>query len=139
MDRDFAILNQLDETHVKQLQTLYRQTWWANQRELDDIFTMLEHSDYNFGLVHAHTGLLVGYARVLTDRVYKAMIYDLILDEDYRGRGLGKHLLTTILNHPDLCQVNHVELYCHPEMKNWYRQWGFEDTDESVALVRCIR
>lgn len=47
-------------------------------------------------------GEQVGFSRVVTDKTEFASLWDVFVDEPYRGRGLGKALLKYIFNHPDL-------------------------------------
>jgi GNAT superfamily N-acetyltransferase len=44
----------------------------------------------------------IGFARVITDCSTFGYLGDVFIDEAYRGRGLGKWLIQTILAHPDL-------------------------------------
>jgi len=39
---------------------------------------------------------MVEFARVLTDKVFKTEIYDVIVEESQRGKGLGRRLLEEI-------------------------------------------
>ncbi|HEU5280961.1 MAG TPA: GNAT family N-acetyltransferase [Gammaproteobacteria bacterium] len=47
-------------------------------------------------------GEQVGFSRVITDKTEFASLWDVFVDEPYRGRGLAKALLSYIFNHPDL-------------------------------------
>jgi GNAT superfamily N-acetyltransferase len=57
-----------------------------------------------FGLYDAGDNML-GFARVLTDKVVFAYLMDLFIFEKHRGIGLGKQLVKHILEQPDLRQV----------------------------------
>jgi N-acetylglutamate synthase-like GNAT family acetyltransferase len=48
---------------------------------------------------------LVGFGRVLTDFVYRATIWDVIVDKAYQKQGIGTEIVRRILNHPRLKQV----------------------------------
>ncbi len=48
----------------------------------------------------------VGFLRAVTDRATFAWICDVVVDEAYRGRGIGKRLMETALGHPDLRSTN---------------------------------
>lgn len=47
-------------------------------------------------------GEQVGFSRVVTDKTEFASLWDVFVDEPYRGQGVGKALLKYIFNHPDL-------------------------------------
>src|ERR1043165_1652105 len=42
----------------------------------------------------------IGLARVVTDRSTYAYLCDVYVLEDYRGQGLGKWLIKTVMSHP---------------------------------------
>ena len=134
---DFEPIERLTEEQVGQLHRLYQGEWWTRGRSLEDVCRMLEHTDLTLGLREKATGRLAAFARVLTDRVYKAFIFDVIVDPAYRGRGLGIRIMESVLGHPDLARVRHLELYCHREMFPFYRRWGFtEDVGETILMRR---
>jgi predicted GNAT family N-acyltransferase len=76
---------------------------------------------------------------VLTDRVYKALIFDVIVAQTHRKAGLGRRLIQYVLDHPMLAQVAHVELYCRPELISFYEQWGFAAPGPEVNFMRMTR
>jgi predicted GNAT family N-acyltransferase len=79
---------------------------------------------------------LVGFARVLTDFVYEALVLDVIVAEDLRGTGLGAALMNAIVNHPRLALVRTIELACQPELVSFYERWGFTDKVGRSRLMR---
>lgn len=69
-------------------------------------------------------GRQVGFARVITDRATYAYLCDVFIVEDYRGRGLGKRLLETIMSHPDLQGLRRWSLLTR-DAHGLYRRFGF--------------
>jgi GNAT superfamily N-acetyltransferase len=66
-------------------------------------FSVVEKSIENslcFGVYDL--GRQVGFARVVTDLATIAYIGDVFILEHYRGRGLGKKLIKTLMDHPEL-------------------------------------
>lgn len=83
---------------------LYQQAPWAKGRTIEDAREMLRHTDV---AVTAWDGdLLVGFGRVLTDYVYRATIWDVIVDKGYQSQGIGADIVQRILNHPRLKKSN---------------------------------
>ncbi len=129
-------VSQLTQDQVNDLVALYQSEWWTKGRRTEDVRRMLDHSDLLFGCCEPGTEQLVAFARVLTDRVYKAIIFDVIVAESFRGTGLGRHLMQTIVGHPELRRVQHLELYCLPELIPFYRQFGFTDDLGTLTFMR---
>jgi len=78
---------------------------------------------------------LAAFARVLTDWVYRAIVFDVIVATDYRGRGLGATLVEHITTHPRLAQVECIQLFCTPDMQPFYQKYGFSQA-EQLLMVR---
>jgi len=133
---DHHLIHQLTDAQINDLHALYQNEWWTRGRELEDIRQMLAHSDCVFGVEDDRTCELLAFARVLTDRTYKALIFDVIVAPYCRDHGLGKLLMEAILGHPDLAQVRHFELYCLPEMAPFYERWHFTTEVSGVQLMR---
>jgi len=131
----YHFVEQIDDRLRGDLMELYRHEWWTNQRRDEDVARMLQHTDLVVG-VCSDDGRLVGFTRVLTDRVFKAVIFDVIVARDHRGDGLGKRLIDYVLDHPMVAAVRHVELYCKPEMIPFYEKWGFTAPGDDVNFLR---
>ena len=54
----------------------------------------------NFGLFH--NGEQIGFARVISDFSTIAYLGDVYVLDKYRGQGLSKKLMDTVMNHPNL-------------------------------------
>ena len=132
----YEFQSQMSERHVNELHILYQSEWWTRGRTLDDVKTMLESSNRIFALCDTSNGRLVAFARVLTDGVFKAFIFDVIVAADVRNEGLGRRLIEAIADCPDLKDVRHFELYCLPELVPFYQKMGFFTDVSGVCLMR---
>jgi GNAT superfamily N-acetyltransferase len=81
---------------------LVNDSYWANTRTLSEVQKTIQCS-ICFGVYDG--GRQIGFARVLTDHVVVAYLFDVFIVADYRGRGLGKWLVGCVLSHPDLLGV----------------------------------
>jgi predicted N-acetyltransferase YhbS len=86
---------------------------------------MLEGSDLVLSAV-APDGALAGFIRAITDGVYRATIFDVIVHHDWRRHGLGAELIQRAHDHPVLAGCRRVELICLEEMVPWYERFGYE-------------
>jgi predicted GNAT family N-acyltransferase len=121
---------------VEQLWHMYQAEWWSCGREIEDIRRAVQHSDLIFAFCDSETGRLAAFARVLTDYVYKAVIFDVIVDRRHRATGVGRLLLEAITSHPALQFVEHMELYCRPELVAFYKKWGFAAELGELCFMR---
>ena len=70
---------------LEQLGRLFRQQPWTCDRTAARVARMLEHTALH---VSAYDGrLLVGFARAVTDRVYRAIIDDVVATTWFEGAG----------------------------------------------------
>jgi predicted GNAT family N-acyltransferase len=135
----YRLIERLEDSHVRELVALYQNEWWSKARKLDDVRSMLAHSDLVFGLVETSSNRLVGFARVLTDRVYRATLFDVIVAGDSRGNELGKLLMDAVTTHPDLATIESLELHCLPELEPFYAKWGFAHNTTGTSTLRRRR
>ncbi len=75
------------------------ESYWAKTRTLEQTQTAIANS-ICFGLFVDQRQ--IGFARVVTDRATFAYLGDVFVIEEFRGRGLSKWLMATIISHPEL-------------------------------------
>jgi predicted GNAT family N-acyltransferase len=122
------------EVSPEEVLALFKSAWWTASRDLDGVNRMLERSDVVFAL--RVEDRLAGFARVLTDGVYLAMVLDVIVAPQHRGRGFGAALMEAIVNDPNVSGARSVELVCQPDLMPFYRRWGFSDEVGRSRLMR---
>jgi ribosomal protein S18 acetylase RimI-like enzyme len=111
----------------EQLLILFQQAPWAKGRTLNDARDMLRHTDV--ALCAWDGDHLVGFGRVLTDFVYRATIWDVIVDEAYQKQGIGAEIVQRILHHP---RLKKVELFwlC-TRRPGFYEKLGFSSKEQT--------
>jgi GNAT superfamily N-acetyltransferase len=86
-----------DQAERVDLDTTYAlvvgQGYWANSRSRETVAASIPGS-WVFGVYDG--GTQIGFARAVTDRATFAWICDVIIDEAYRGQGIGSWLMRTI-------------------------------------------
>lgn len=114
-----------------QLLRLYTQAPWAGGRTHEDIREMLVQTDLTLSAWDGER--LVGFGRALTDYVYRASIWDVLVDEAYQGQDVGTEIMQRILHHPSL---KRVELFwlCTRDKQTFYEKLGFS-TNEQTGMV----
>ena len=83
-------------------------------------------------------GAQVGFARAVTDRATFAWIADVFVLPEYRGHGLGRFVVSTLLAHPDLQGLRRM-LLATADAHELYRSYGFEDLDDPSRFLGVRR
>ena len=105
---------------------LSSKSYWAKGRSLDNVKKSIDNS-MCFGLYN-NTGQLLGFARVVTDKVAFAYLMDVFILEEHRGKGLGEKLVKHIFEHPEL-QVK-FWLLGTVNAHGFYKKFGFTELPE---------
>jgi GNAT superfamily N-acetyltransferase len=101
---------------------LSQRSYWAKGRSREKIVKSIQNS-LCFG-VYTDTGEQAGFARVLSDYAVFAWIMDVFILEKFRKLGLGKLLMKTIIEHPDLQGLERWGLGTK-DAHGLYEQFGF--------------
>lgn len=97
---EFLISTDRDKLDVPLIHSfLCNDTYWAKGIPFSTVERSLQHS-LCFGLYHEQRQ--IGFARVITDYTTFAYLADVFIIPAYRGQGLSKWLVKTILSHPEL-------------------------------------
>jgi predicted GNAT family N-acyltransferase len=131
---NYTIVHQLTENQILELVDLYQYEFWSKGRTYPDVAKMISASNIIIALIDEDERL-IGFSRVLTDFVYRATIYDVIIKSTHRSQGLGAKLIDAIIHHPQLLIVEQLALYCLPEMTPFYERWGFTSTTHKFEFM----
>ena len=132
---NYQVVNQLNETQISQLVELYKNEFWSKNRTYQGVVKMLAASDIIIALINQEKEL-IGFCRILTDFVYRGVLYDVIIKSNYRTMGFGAKLLNEVINHHQLKEVENIALFCLPEMIPFYQNWGFTDVVKLELMYR---
>lgn len=138
MINKFTIVENLNSDQIEQLLALFHKMWWSTDRTREEVTTLLK-SCLVFAVIDEQSKKLIGFARVLTDNMRYAYIYDVMTEEQYRGLGLGKMIMQHIINHPKLTGIKYIELTCAPDMEKYYEKFGFKLDFGNVISMRYTK
>jgi GNAT superfamily N-acetyltransferase len=97
-------------------------TYWAHGRSQDVIEKSIRHS-LCFGLYRKDTNEQIGFARVVTDQATFSWVCDVVVDDRYRGRGLGKWLMSCVVAHPQV--KNTTSMLVTRDAHGLYERYGY--------------
>lgn len=130
MKVDFRNTKQIDWNQLLQLQ---RGAPWSRHRSLEQLRKAVDHSQLL--ITGWYENRLIACARVLTDFVYRAIIFDVIVRPDFQGRGIGRDLMRRVVEDPSLKEVEYFFLYTQ-DKEEFYRRIGWEEySGKSFRLI----
>ena len=117
-----------------QLHYLFRLVGWSNGSETDEMQNNFNLPFINSTLVISawENERLVGVVRVLSDKVIRSVIYDLVVDPEFQGRGIGKELIKRSIEH-----YPHTEwlVQTTDKIATYYEKIGFTKYKDVVLYI----
>jgi ribosomal protein S18 acetylase RimI-like enzyme len=121
------------DVDLHQLQSLLNKSaFWAIDRRIEDLKIAIDRSE---PVVSAwDEEKLVGFARATSDGIYRATIFDVVVDCDYQRLGLGRKLVETVLAHPVMNRVERTYLTT-THQRSFYERLGFVINDSTTMRL----
>ena len=125
-------------TPVKGIQRLQEllssNTSWAKQRCKKDIKKMISKSAV---VVSAwEDNKMIGFGRTTTDEIYRAILWDIVVDKNYQGLGIGGEIIKLIINDKNLIKVEKIYVMT-THCEDFYLKMGFKK--EKIQKLMMIQ
>ena len=129
--------NLIPSQGVKKLQKLFNEnTFWAKNRSKSSLMTMLSNSDV---ITSAWIkDKLIGFGRATTDRTFRAVLWDIVVEREYQINGIGNKIIQSILTHKHIRNVERIYLMT-TESKGFYESIGFTLCQNQSLMVYTNR
>ncbi|MGH2616932.1 MAG: GNAT family N-acetyltransferase [Thermomicrobiales bacterium] len=125
---DYEIDDERSRLDMDRIVGWLAKSYWARHTPEPAVRRSWQRSGVVFGLYRGDE--LIGCARAVTDFARFAYLSDVFVEPEYRGHGLGRWLVQTMIEHPDIPAVRWV---LHTDdAHGLYGQLGFEPADETV-------
>lgn len=125
---EFRLHDDRSAVDLVQLHALLTQTYWARNRSLEKLKTLVNHSTC-FTLFKNDE--LAGFVRVTSDFASMSWISDMIIADAYQGLGLGRWVMQCVMTHPDFAETQFAlqTLDAHA----FYEKLGFARRDTLMS------
>ncbi|GAB4138254.1 MAG: GNAT family N-acetyltransferase [Bacteroidia bacterium] len=127
-----------DETTDVDLQFVHHElshSYWAGGIPFEVVAKSVQHS-MCFSVFS--NGQQVAFARVITDQATFAYLCDVIVNEHFRGKGIGKQLMKFIMEHPELQQLRRFMLATR-DAHTLYEKFGFRLLSAPEKMMEITR
>ena len=120
---------------IKQLQDLFDQnTFWATNRNIGKIKSMLKNSSVIVTLWEGKK--MIGFGRATSDEVYRAVLWDIIINKKMQGNGLGRIVVDTLLKSPKIKNTEKIYLMTTNHI-DFYKKIGFKKiSNQNLMLLQ---
>ena len=119
-----------------QIVDLYRDAgWWKEEMDASRINDLIRGSFLFAVAIDISTGRAVGMGRVISDGIADAYIQDLVVHGDWRSWGVGKMILTTLLEECKFRKITWIGLIAEPGKEEFYRSLGFAPMPGHVPML----
>jgi len=102
---EIRVTTDLAAMDIDFIERMLHSTYWAKDRSRAAIEASLKASLCFGAFVGSKQ---IGFARVVTDRATFAWLCDVVVDPEYRGKGVAKMLVKSVVEHPDLATTKMV-------------------------------
>ena len=131
MDKKYRILDGRENMDLQDIIRLLKSTYWADRRSEEQIGRSVLNSSC-YGVYLEEEEKLVGFARVISDYATTYYLCDVVIDQDYRSRGLGTALVSYIESLPLYRGLRGVLIT--RDAHSLYRKLGYEVLDGRVMV-----
>ena len=135
-EKYFALDKYNIPTYIDDITHLFKKEWWTKERSSSYIIDILQKSSLIFICTNIESNKLIGFCRVITDFVDTAIILDVIIDSEYRKKGIGKELMNYVLTYPEIRSVDKFDLHCKQDLEFFYGKLNFNKGQNKMIWMR---
>ncbi len=130
---EYYFTDKISRAQIENLVEMYKNEIWSRTRNITDVIFMLSNCEY-IAVIDKSNEKVMAFARFLTDHIYRAFVYDVIVASEYRKQGFGKIVVGKLLE--KLQTVERIELYCQGKNTAFYEKLGFKIIGEQLFFMR---
>ena len=116
-------------TELKNL--LDRNAFWAKNRDKKSLRRLLNESSVAISLWDGEK--MIGFGRALSDGLYRAVLWDIVIDKKYQNKGYGENILNNLLNSKALEKVEKIYIMT-THCQEFYKKQGFKEVNQNLLL-----
>jgi GNAT superfamily N-acetyltransferase len=121
----------LSKANWQEMKDVYESVGWT-KHSVEIIQQVFEAS--NVIALAVYNGRIVGFGRALSDGVFNAAIYDVVVHRDFQGHGIGKAIIEDLLE--QLKHVSCVHLIANTGKEEFYQKAGLKKLKTAMARYR---
>ena len=130
-----VIVRPIKSALTEELKDLYKDAgWWDPSYDLNPGFLNYIVKDSAVFAGAFYKKKLIGMGRALSDLVSDAYIQDVTVLKEYRGKGIGKIIIKTLVEELKKKGVDWIGLVAEPGTSSFYKELGFDELKDHIPL-----
>ncbi|MBK0010325.1 MULTISPECIES: GNAT family N-acetyltransferase [Priestia] len=125
---NISVLNTIENVDWSRMKEIYHSVGWKkhNEEKIKKIFTLS-----NVVTIAYDKDKIVGFGRAMSDGVFNAAIYDVVIEDTYQHKGIGQQIIGDLL--AQLKDISCVHLVATTGNEEFYRKVGFSKMKTGMA------
>jgi len=123
-----SLSNCIENVEWSRMKDIYHSVGWTNHNE-EKIKKVFQSS--NVVAIAYDEDNIAGFGRALSDGVFNAAIYDVVVDEHYQNKGIGQKIIENLL--AQLKDISCVHLVSTSGNEEFYKKAGFRKMKTGMA------
>jgi len=128
MNMEFSFQEDLTNINWEEMRQVYQSVGWSKHTE-EIIQTVFQAS--NVVVIVRADKEIVGFGRALTDGIFNAAIYDIVVHKKYQGLGIARQIIDHLLK--KLEGVSCTHLISTTGNEAFYEKMGFKKVKTGMA------
>ncbi|MBZ9535745.1 GNAT family N-acetyltransferase [Cytobacillus oceanisediminis] len=120
---------------ASEVMELYKDAVWWNERTEQDMEKMLSQASLAVGAWKNNA--LIGFARAISDGIFRAYIEDVVIHSSYNRKGIGTQLIDKLLK--ELSDIDVISLFCEEDLITFYSKNEFKKSKSQFVLHKVKR
>lgn len=108
---------------------LYKDAGWWNERTEQDMEKMLSQA---MAVGAWENNKLIGFARVISDGIFRAYIEDVVIHSSFNRKGIGTQLIAKVVE--GLFNIDVISLFCEEDLIAFYSKNEFKKSKSQIVI-----
>jgi len=121
---------------IEQVKYLFKHAgWWSEDDSIDpDLISKIIQGSFCF-VVASINDKVIGMGRAISDGVCDAYIQDLVVLDEFRGRGIGVLITDELIKYLKSNNINWISLISEPKAVSFYQRYGFSQMADYMPFT----
>jgi len=121
---------------IEQIKSLYKDAgWWSDDDNIDPhLINRIIQGSFCF-VVASINDKVIGMGRAISDGVSDSYIQDVVVLNEFRGKGIGALIMDELIKYLKSKNINWISLISEPKAVSFYQRYGFSQMTDYMPFI----